>query len=710
MRLPIVALLLVVCPALAQDKKVLTDGCPVGTDFEAAGYTIRTVRVENPFVFLPWIASAVRNAKSQVSHLQGAPYKNDEVQKAQDDVSKLGFLPDAPDQRVIIDLMVTSVENCSGKELDLNFWMLSSQIAPVLSGTFESGAQDKTSPQTSAGANATNNKLKIYPAAGYNRTDRLFAGGSAEYNMTTGRFPLGQLRVEGIGSTSMHNIDAALSGSHDAAIGWLAHSQWELNYKSNSEPAVDSRLGQNRLAAQYSAVSRTPVLLRFGGSLEGGNLQSTPPVGVPVAPDTVTSSGYGSFKFFLGATGRWQKTDKVSLGKAVPFSTFSASYGVELGSTGSGSDLSWIKHIADFADDLTLPFGDHRWLDLETRLTAGFIQVKSVIPQAARFFGGNRMTPFISGDNWMISSNPFIRSIPANQLATTTNGFGGTSFISFNSTLSLATWRFPLVPSEVTNDKGFSQQMQDAFDTSASLLDVGYRTKDPHYIAMVANLPSVQSTLTALKEAVTAAQRSATSQTADLFKECLRPIGFATVRAKDAQQNKGQAQYGEISDLLQGEPNQPSKPPDPKAKTNLMNKIHEACVDQLNEQVKDATIADKANELNALHSTMEAQFAAIDRTASHNRAQAEMIFPKETLNTLLYQVNLFSLSPVVVFDFAHLGPASPALGTRYAVGGGGRLDLVSHVQFTIGYAANLKRLPNEGKGALFFSMGLKNLF
>jgi hypothetical protein len=707
MRLPILALLLFVCPALAQDRKVLTDGCPVGTDFEAAGYTIRTVRVENPFEFLPWIASAVRNARSQVSHLQNAPYKNDEVKKAEDDVSNLGFLPDAPDQRVIIDLMVTSVENCSGKQLDLSFWMLSSQISPVLSGTFESVTQEKTSPQTSAGADAINNKLRIYPAAGYNRTDRFYAGGSAQYNMTTGGFPLGQLQIEGIGSTSMHNIDAALSGSHDAAIGWLAHSQWELNYKSNSEPAVDSRLGQNRLAAQYSAVSRTPIQLRFGGSLEGGNLQSTPPVGVPVAPDTVTSSGYGSLKFFLGTTGRWHKTDKVSLGTAVPFSTFSASYGVELGSTGSGSNLSWIKQIADFADDLTLPFGDHRWLDLETRLTAGFIQVRDVIPQAARFFGGDQLTPFTSGDNWVISSNPFIRSIPANQLAATTDGFGGTRFVSFNSTLSLATWRLPLVPHEVTNDKGFPQQMQDALDTSTNLLDVGYRTKDTHYIAMVANLPRVQLALAALKEAVAAAQKSATPQTADLFKECLRPIGFATVRAKDAQQHKGQAQYGEVSDLLQGEPNQP---PDPTAKTNLLNKIHEACVNQLNEHVKDATIADSANELDALHSTMETEFGAIDRPVSHDRAQADMIFPKATLNTLLYQVNLFSLSPILVFDFAHLGPASSTLGTRYAAGGGVRMDLVSHVEFTLGYAANPKRLPNEGKGALFFSMGVKNLF
>jgi len=708
MRLSILALLLFVCPALAQDTAVkdppiAIGGCPAGTDFEAAGYSIRAVKVESPFGFLPWIASAMGKARSQISHLQGNPYKKAEVDKAQDDVSNVGFLPDSPDQRVILDLMVTSVENCSGKQLDLNFWMLSSQIAPVLSGTFESGTQEKTSPQTSAGLDALKDKFKISPSAGYNRTDRLYAGGSAQYDMTTGQFPLGKFRIDGIGSTSMHNLEAALSGAYDAATGWLAHSQWELNYQSNSEPAVDSRLGQNRLAVQYSAVSRTPILVRFGMSLEGGNLQSTPPSNVPVASNTITSTGYGSLKFFLGTTGRWQKTDNVSLGRAVPFNTFSGSYGVELGSTNSGSDLSWIKHVADFADDLTVPVGDHRWVDVDTHLTGGFIQVRSAVPQAALFFGGNRQSSFISGNDWAIASEPFIRSISANRLAATTAGFGGTRFISFNSTVSLATWRFPLVPAEVTSDKSFSKQLQDAFTTSTNLLDVGYQTQDPHYLALISNLPEVQTLLTSLKTAVTASQKAATPQTASLYMACLSPIRRALVRVTDAQKHKGQAQYSEVVELTQGATGHPEQ-------ENWLSKIQVACVNELNAQVNDATIAGPAGELDTLHSTMKGDIAAIDPVASHARAQAEMMFPKATLNTLLYQVNLFSLSPVLVFDVAHLGPAPSALGTRYAVGGGVRMDLVSHVNFTLGYAANPKRLANEGKGALFFSMGLNNLF
>lgn len=715
MKLPAALLLLLVCPALAQDTEgapdtpqkatpTLIDGCPVGVDFEAAGYSVRDVQVENPFEFLPWIAPVVKNARVAVEALKGAPFTNSAVNKAKDDVFTKGFLPDPPDQRVIIDLLITSVENCSGKQLDLHFWMLSSQIAPARSGTLESAMQEETKPQSSVGANAVKKRLQVFPAAGYNRTDRLFAGGSAEY-VNSGSFPLGKLEIDGAASSSMHQLHAAVSGAHDSPLGWLAHSEWELNFQSSSEPSLDSRVGQNRLAGQFSAISRAPLLLRFGASLEGGNLQGAPGT-VPLPSDTIAGSGYGSLKLFLGTTGRWQKSNQTSVGKAVPFNAYSGSYGVEFGSTDPGSNISWIKHIVDIGDDITVPFGNHRWVGLESRLMTGFIQVRSPIPQAVRFVGGNRLTPFISGNDWAISSNPFIRSIPSNRLATTAEGFGGTRFISFNSTLSVATWRWPLVPPEVTGDKGFPQALDSAFTTSASFLDVGYRTQDRHYAGLAALLPEMRSALDTLKSAVTSAQQQARPQTAGLFKACTRFIGLATVRADSALQHKGEVQYGSISDLLQDE----VPAPDPKAKRNLLHRIHEACGAQLNGQIKDPQIAAAVNQLETHHAAMEKEFIAIDRTASAAKAEAEMAFPKATLNTLLYQVNLFSLSPVAIFDFAHLGPASPSLGTRYGVGGGIRVDLVSHVNFTIGYAANPKRLPNEGKGALFFSLGLNNLF
>jgi hypothetical protein len=88
-----------------------------------------------------------------------------------------------------------------------------------------------------------------------------------------------------------------------------------------------------------------------------------------------------------------------------------------------------------------------------------------------------------------------------------------------------------------------------------------------------------------------------------------------------------------------------------------------------------------------------------------------MAFVSRTLKTLFHDVNLAAISPVVVFDIAQIGPTSPGLnGTRYGPGGGVRLDIASAVHFTVGYARNVKAGPGEGSGAIFFSMGLRDLF
>jgi hypothetical protein len=81
------------------------------------------------------------------------------------------------------------------------------------------------------------------------------------------------------------------------------------------------------------------------------------------------------------------------------------------------------------------------------------------------------------------------------------------------------------------------------------------------------------------------------------------------------------------------------------------------------------------------------------------------------LNTLFKEVNVFSISPVAVLDVARIGPEQNSFGGwRYGPGGGVRLGLVSAVNFTVGYAWNLKQRQGEGPGAVFFSIGMRDLF
>jgi hypothetical protein len=106
---------------------------------------------------------------------------------------------------------------------------------------------------------------------------------------------------------------------------------------------------------------------------------------------------------------------------------------------------------------------------------------------------------------------------------------------------------------------------------------------------------------------------------------------------------------------------------------------------------------------------MEREFALIDQVAASKQAESEMSYVKRTLNSILYEMNFLSLGPMVMFDVAHMGPAGSKLGTRYGIGGGLRFTLVSHVDFTLGYAANPKRITGERPGAFFFSMRFKDL-
>jgi hypothetical protein len=88
-----------------------------------------------------------------------------------------------------------------------------------------------------------------------------------------------------------------------------------------------------------------------------------------------------------------------------------------------------------------------------------------------------------------------------------------------------------------------------------------------------------------------------------------------------------------------------------------------------------------------------------------------MAFVKQALHTLFKDVNLTSVSPVSIFDVAKIGPTSSTVdGTRYGPGGGVRLELASIVNFTAGYARNVNARPGEGSGAIFFSIGVRDLF
>jgi hypothetical protein len=682
----------IILSSQAQAAGVLSTGnCPTGVDFEKSGYIIRFAHVKSPFQYVSALHTAIRNIEAKVADLGGRPYQNREVRKRADELEAVNFLPDVIEQPIRISLVMTSVENCSSGQLELLYTVFTTQLAPVLSRTFESYQLEKFAPERTAGIDAEINRWRFSPSIAYDRSEQLSGGARLEYrsgNPLSNYLPFGSLMIDGRASARMHDFSAALSGSVVRVAEWLEWAEWQLNYLNTSNPTDQSSLRQNRFAAQSSAMTRplgsVQLPLRFGVQLEGGTLRSHF-ASSELAHNTVDGSGYGSVKFYLGTTARLDRN------------VFALSYGLEVGSTRPGSEVGWLKHIADVAHDVSFPVGDHRSLDIESRLTAGIIQVPGSIPASARFYGGNREEPLMPGDNWNIRSNPVIRSIPANRFSQTENGQGGTRFISYNMTAGIPIWRRPLVPSELSHDSEFTDELNGQLQTATSLLQPDYAAKDLHFQRVTARLDELQSSLDKLQALVSAAQLSAPEAFGQQLKVCVSAINTAKRRAQAAVQSKGAAQYGDVSTLLTVNETE-----------DRLNKVHTACLQGLNSP-QDVQITAAAESVEEIHSEMEKEFALIDQSVASKQAESEMSYVKRTLNSILYEMNFLSLGPMLMFDVAHMGPAGSKLGTRYGIGGGLRFTLVSHVDFTVGYAANPKRITGEAPGAFFFSMRFKDL-
>jgi hypothetical protein len=666
--------------------------CPVHTSFESEHYVIRRAYVEDPFSFLRWLKPVVADANTEVSFLNGHPYSLAAVRKGVDALDKLVFLGESNEASAVM-VTVVAVENCKARQLDLVYQIYSTRISPILTTTLESRSHEKEAPQEQAGVTQPP-ALRFQPLAGYNRSDDLFGGARIEAHAPPStHLPFHSLVIEGWGSTSAHSATIALAGSHDPEKTWLQHAEWQLNYSQSESPTDVHSLQKGRLAGAFAGASRPSGsagwTLRFGGKVEGGNLQSGFS-SIDLAPNTIASAGYGAIDLYAGTTARTRHQ------------VFSASYGLELGSTGGGAQIDWRKHVGDVAHEFWYPIGNHRLIEIDSRFTAGGIQIPGSIPLAARFFGGNREQEFVPGDTWKIRANPVIRSIPANRFYRSADGPGAESFSAYNLTAAYSIWRRPVVPQEILNDPEFLRQVNGGLTSAISTVTVTYLAKDKHFKESFAHIQEVRDSVTRFETAVKAAEAVHPGQFLQDFKLCKSALVRAGQRATSAAEAKSADAYGDVAALLNS---------DPTGDENRLQKVDVACVAGLNGKLNDPAIATEGAKLGALANVMQQEFDQIDQARAAAQAEQEMSYVKTTLQTLLHDVNLYSISPVAVFDLAHIGPANATLGgTRYGAGGGLRFTLVSAASFTFGYAWNIHAHPDEGRGALFFALKFRDLF
>src|SRR5215471_13248736 len=65
--------------------------CQASSGFEAQGYVIRTVRVDSPFRFLPWIDAGLAGIERDMAAMVGRRYQRAEVLRWADELEDRNF-------------------------------------------------------------------------------------------------------------------------------------------------------------------------------------------------------------------------------------------------------------------------------------------------------------------------------------------------------------------------------------------------------------------------------------------------------------------------------------------------------------------------------------------------------------------------------------------------------------------------------------------
>jgi len=264
-----------------------------------------------------------------------------------------------------------------------------------------------------------------------------------------------------------------------------------------------------------------------------------------------------------------------------------------------------------------------------------------------------------------------------------------------------------VVPTELSKDDEFNQILQGQLQNATEFVKLYFMTKDAHYLKLVEILrepkdkPALPTVLAELTNAVNSAKMAHPGQSPDLFEACSDSLGSANFTIGLTATQKGEVLFGSIMGLL-------------SIDTDQLGDVNNTCVVALNGPSglqDDARISQSGAAFNVIRSEMEKEAALISQETAGRKADADMVFVRRTLYTIMNELNVYSVSPVFVFDYARLGPKGAGFGgARYGPGGGLRFELASSVHFTAGYARNARPGPAEGRGTFFFSIGLRDLF
>jgi hypothetical protein len=703
---------------------------------EYDGYKVADVRIDSP---LGWLFPSVTHRLNELLADPEMPLKKDQRFSRDDFYAGFTFLNSNfpalqvnPFNRVAVRLAGPSLADCDeGKRtLIAVYRVYHLGIPDLLTSSFERRAEELAA-RSVVETPATKRLANYFPQPfmGYNRSRDLFGGAKLTINQPGDIFD--KITLNASGSASSLVARAEMHGSRNFMKGALRHAEWRVGHRYSDTPSDAMRLKESATVGQIAVATRpigaAELIVRFGGAVEGGH-QQTDVDQRRLSPTDLARTGYASGKSFVGASLRagWRLFEQ-------PLELrLKGSYGLQIGNTGEGRRVDYVKQLFDTAAQLRYRLRDHRPLSLETQFTVSSINTLGRLPATERFFGGNVEQNFIAGESWMIRSQPFIRSIPQSRLAQVDqNGVaGGDRFFAVNLTLAATVWGRPLTPLEILNDEEFKEKVEFQLGTAQSGIEKSYLSKSPelreiakHVVPMEEQLKDAQRDLDDLQKAGEQLGDQepgpAILRQISLCRTDLRSVN-TSVTAISQKLEKNSLSTADARTLLVGIPD--ITPPRPSRIENLNKSLRELA--SLANLPVSGVIADKIKSLQTLGARLEAARETLARDftnqlekpdskvviAAKQQAEKDMRYPRRVLNELLYEANLISVSPVLVFDAARIRQRGSTAGdVRYALGGGLRLSIVSF-DLTVGYAWNLRPKPREGRGALIFTMAVSNLF
>jgi hypothetical protein len=649
-----------------------------GVNLEDEGYVIGTVTTRGPFDF-PWWKNSHSTASNIAAKLHGKKFTYDEaVRKVLTSLRNISPTPSGAAEAFHISVAFVQAERCSNGVVDLLYQIYTIPPRNLLSGSTEWSEQAEKAPQDAVGLTTsgqltnTGHPFRLAPAADFNGWKQVLAGGELSYD----RQNL-SIQASGAGSTSAYHAYFATAGTHNY-VGSITRLDWSINAASMSNPIDRGTLGDTQFSGLITATTRTfasgRLLARFGGMLQGGELHSRL-ASATLPANTVTSADVVSEKLYAG----------VSLN--APHNSLAISSGGEFGSVLVSGGGNWRKVIGDAVDDFWWSLPDHHPLEIEMRFSGGGIPSYRSIPLPDRFFGGDMLKTFIPGESWQINSEPFIRAIPANNLSLTGAGTGATNFLSLNLTISYPIWQKPLIPQVIQSE--IEPLLAGQLTSATSMLQNNYAATDPRVKGMLDHVDAATPVLDRLNNEVSSFREIHQGSLPSTFDNCTGYITFAKMQLnKLASQKSDKDKYPTASTM-----------------PSTLGTVVQNC-----SVLEDPAIKAAASQLDEISKLVVATDATLQPDA-HKRAVEAVSFSRRTINTVLQDLNIISIAPVGVLDWAKIGPSgNGGKDSRIGPGGGVRVELATFVNFTLGYAANINHQLQEPRGALFFEMSVRDLF